>query len=87
MTIDEILFDQYMLGRDDEAMAWRGDKRKPGGEITKAKKLILKKLDKQYIEGMKKGIDMVKEHQLEDAANTCSPLNKPDESFCGGNRG
>ena len=40
MTIDEILFDQYILGREDEAMAWCGDNRKPGGEITKAKKLV-----------------------------------------------
>ena len=32
MTLDDILFAQYQLGREHEAMIQRGEKRKVGGE-------------------------------------------------------
>ena len=35
MTLDDILFAQYQLGREHEAMVQRGEKRKVGGEKLK----------------------------------------------------
>lgn len=35
MTLDDILFAQYQLGREHEAMIQRGEKRKVGGEKLK----------------------------------------------------
>ena len=37
MTLEEILFQQYLLGREHEAMLHRGEKREIGGEITEAR--------------------------------------------------
>nr|DAF69281.1 MAG TPA: hypothetical protein [Caudoviricetes sp.] len=55
MTIDEILFEQYLLGREHEAMFQRGEKREVGGEIAKAKKLILEKLNERHAQGVRIG--------------------------------
>ena len=53
MTLDDILFAQYQLGREHEAIAQRGEKRKVGGEIAEAKKQIQKLLEKEYKHGIK----------------------------------
>jgi hypothetical protein len=61
MTLDDILFAQYQLGREHEAIAQRGEKRKVGGEITEAKKQIQKLLEKEYKRGIKAASDMFTE--------------------------
>ena len=61
MTLDDILFTQYQLGREHEAMIQRGEKRKVGGEITEAKKQIQKLLEKEYVRGINSASDMVTE--------------------------
>ena len=61
MTLDDILFAQYQLGREHEAMVQRGEKRKVGGEITEAKKQIQKLLEKEYVRGINSASDMVTE--------------------------
>jgi hypothetical protein len=37
MILDDILFAQYQLGREHEAMVQRGEKRKVGGEMGYSK--------------------------------------------------
>ena len=61
MTLDDILFAQYQLGREHEAIAQRGEKRKVGGEIAEAKKQIQKLLEKEYVRGINSASDMFTE--------------------------
>ena len=61
MTLDDILFAQYQLGREHEAMIQRGEKRKVGGEITEAKEQIQKLLQKEYKRGINAASDMFTE--------------------------
>lgn len=56
MTLEDILFEQYLLGRDHEAMAHEGKKREVGGEITKAKESILKLMNEAFAKGFTKGV-------------------------------
>lgn len=55
MTLEEILFQQYLLGRDHESMSWRGEQREVGGEISEAKKQIEKMLNDKFKLGIKVG--------------------------------
>ena len=55
MTLEEILFQQYLLGREHEAMLHRGEKREIGGEITEARKQIQKMLNDKFKLGIKVG--------------------------------
>lgn len=61
MTLDDILFAQYQLGREHEAIAQRGEKHEVGGEITEAKKQIQKLLEEEYKRGIKAASDMFTE--------------------------
>lgn len=61
MTLDDILFAQYQLGREHEAIAQRGEKREVGGEIAEAKKQIQKLLEKEYVRGVNSASDMFTE--------------------------
>lgn len=55
MTLEEILFQQYLLGRDHESMSWRGEQREVGGEISEAKEQIEKMLNDKFKLGIKVG--------------------------------
>ena len=55
MTLEDILFEQYLLGRDHEAMAHEGKKREVGGEITKAKERVLGLMNEAFGKGFTKG--------------------------------
>ena len=55
MTFEEIVFQQYLLGREHEAMLHRGEKREIGGEITEARKQIQKMLNDKFKLGIKVG--------------------------------
>ena len=52
MTIDEILLEQYLLGREHEAMF----QREVGGEIAVAKKQIQKLLNEEYRKAYKEAV-------------------------------
>jgi|GEM_PF-2838968 hypothetical protein len=56
MTIDEILLEQYLLGREHEAMFQRGEKREVGGEIAVAKKQIQKLLNEEHRKAYKEAV-------------------------------
>ena len=66
MTLEDILFEQYLLGRDHEAMAHEGKKREVGGEITKAKGLITMLLNEAFAKGFTKGVAVGYEAAIKD---------------------
>lgn len=66
MTLEDILFEQYLLGRDHEAMAHEGKKREVGGEITKAKERVLELMNKAFGKGFTKGVAAGYEAALKD---------------------
>ena len=66
MKLEDILFAQYLLGREHEAMANRGDKREVGGEITKAKGLITMLLNEAFGKGFTKGVAVGYEAAIKD---------------------
>lgn len=76
MTIDEILFEQYLLGREHEAMFQRGEKREVDGEIAKAKKLILEKLNERHAQGVRIGKSIARKEALKAAC--VAPENRLD---------
>ena len=84
MTLEEILFQQYLLGRDHESMSWRGEQREVGGEISEAKKQIEKILNDKF----KLGIKVDKRKAQEETIMVTKAVETPEyEHQLGGNRG
>lgn len=59
-TIDDILFDQYILGRTHQKMASSGIERQVGGEIAKAKAQLEQLMAKERIDEASRKIDIIK---------------------------